>query len=150
VTDAFLPTPTDATPERQIAHDIAKRAVWVAPFLLAGCAAMWGMHGFLSCAAGIAVVVANFLLSAALITTTARISVGLMMGAALFGYLVRLGLIFLAFVVIRDMAWFHKMAFGLTIIITHLGLLLWETRFVSASLAFPGLAPGPRSTRKTL
>jgi hypothetical protein len=150
VTGAFVAAPAEGTPERQIAHDIAKRAVWAAPFLLAACAAIWGMDGFLSCAAGIVVVVANFLLSAALITTTARISVGLMMGAALFGYLLRLGLIFLAFVVIRDMAWFHKMAFGLTIIITHLGLLLWETRFVSASLAFPGLAPGPRSTRKTL
>ena len=26
-------------------------------------------------------------------------------------------------------------------IVTHLGLLFWETRYVSASLAFPGLKP---------
>jgi hypothetical protein len=145
---------TEATavsaPERQIAHDIAKRALWVAPALVAACAAFWGRNGAISCAFGILVVVCNFLLSAFLITVTARISVGLMMGAALFGYLLRLGLIFLAFVAVRDMAWFHRMAFGLTIIVTHLGLLLWETKFVSASLAFPGLAPGPRSTRKNL
>jgi hypothetical protein len=145
---------TEATvvsaPERQIAHDIAKRALWVAPALVAICAAFWGRNGAISCAFGILVVVCNFLLSALLITVTARISVGLMMGAALFGYLLRLGLIFLAFVAVRDMAWFHRMAFGMTIIVTHLGLLLWETKFVSASLAFPGLAPGPRSTRKNL
>jgi hypothetical protein len=145
---------TEATavsaPERQIAHDIAKRALWVAPALVAACAAFWGRNGAISCAFGILVVVCNFLLSAFLITVTARISVGLMMGAALFGYLLRLGLIFLAFVAVRDMAWFHRMAFGMTIIVTHLGLLLWETKFVSASLAFPGLAPGPRSTRKNL
>jgi hypothetical protein len=137
-------------PEQQIARDIAKRAVWVAPVLVAICAAFWGWDGVISCAFGMLVVVCNFLLSAFLITVTARISVGLMMGAALFGYLLRLGLIFLAFVAVRDMAWFHRMAFGLTIIVTHLGLLLWETKFVSASLAFPGLAPGPRSTRKNL
>lgn len=150
MSDPMATPAAGGTPERDIAHDIAKRALWVAPVLLIVCAVFWGRNGALSCAAGMAVVVANFLLSALLITTTARISVGLMMGAALFGYLVRLGLIFLAFVVVRDMSWFHKMAFGLTIIVTHLGLLLWETRFVSASLAFPGLAPGPRSTRKHL
>ena len=142
--------PVVAAPEQQIARDIAKRAVWVAPVLLAVCAAFWGWDGVASCAFGILVVVCNFLLSAFLITATARISVGLMMGAALFGYLLRLGLIFLAFVAVRDMAWFHRMAFGMTIVVTHLGLLLWETKFVSASLAFPGLAPGPRSTRKNL
>jgi hypothetical protein len=30
---------------------------------------------------------------------------------------------------------------GITIIVTHLGLLFWEMKFVSASLAFPGLKP---------
>jgi hypothetical protein len=142
--------PVVSAPERQIANDIAKRALWVAPLLVAVCGALWGWDGVISCAFGMLVVVCNFLLSAFLITVTARISVGLMMGAALFGYLLRLGLIFLAFVAVRDMAWFHRMAFGMTIIVTHLGLLLWETKFVSASLAFPGLAPGPRSTRKNL
>jgi hypothetical protein len=148
VTEAITSPAASSAPEQQIALDIAKRAMWVAPVLLIVCAVFWGRNGALSCAAGMTVVVANFLLSALLMTTAARISVGLMMGAALFGYLVRLGLILLAFVIVRDMSWFHRMAFGLTIIVTHLGLLLWETRFISASLAFPGLRPGPRSTRK--
>src|SRR5439155_235035 len=34
------------------------------------------------------------------------------------------------------------------IIVTHLGLLIWETRYVSASLAFPGLKPTPNNTNK--
>jgi ATP synthase I chain len=137
-------------PEQQIARDLARRALFAAPALLVICALLWGRHGAVSCAAGLAVVVANFLLSALIMTQSAKISVTLMMGAALFGYLLRLGLIFLAFWVVRDMAWMHRMAFGLTIVVTHLGLLFWETRFISASLAFPGLAPGPRSTRKNL
>ena len=28
-----------------------------------------------------------------------------------------------------------------TILITHVGLLMWETRYVSISLAYPGLKP---------
>ena len=30
---------------------------------------------------------------------------------------------------------------AVAILVTHLGLLFWELRFVSASLAYPGLAP---------
>jgi hypothetical protein len=29
-----------------------------------------------------------------------------------------------------------------TLLVTHLGLLFWELRYVSASLAFPALKPG--------
>ena len=32
-------------------------------------------------------------------------------------------------------------ALGITVLVTHLGLLFWELRYVSASLAFPGLKP---------
>ena len=34
-----------------------------------------------------------------------------------------------------------KVPLGLTIVLTHLGLLTWETRHISNSLAFPGLKP---------
>ena len=86
-------------------------------------------------------VLANFLLAAWLLKVTARISLGLMMGAALFGYLLRLGLIFLAVYLVKDASWVDVWPLGLTIIVTHLGLLFWEMKFVSASLAFPGLKP---------
>ena len=42
---------------------------------------------------------------------------------------------------VKDAAWISLPALCLTILITHLGLLLWETRYVSASLAFPALKP---------
>ena len=32
-------------------------------------------------------------------------------------------------------------ALAILILVTHLGLLFWELRYVSASLAFPGLKP---------
>ena len=42
---------------------------------------------------------------------------------------------------VRNAAWVDLLALGLTLVVTHLGLLFWETRYVSASLAFPGLKP---------
>jgi hypothetical protein len=85
----------------------------------------------------------NFLLAAWSLGFAARISIALMAGVALFGFLIRLGLITLAVLLVRDAAWVELIPLGLTLIITHLGLLFWEMRFVSASLAFPGLKPRP-------
>ena len=73
----------------------------------------------------------------------ARISLGLMMGATMFGYLIRLGLIFLAVYLVKDASWISLPALGATIIVTHLGLLFWEMKYVALSLAHPGLKPAP-------
>lgn len=127
--------------EATIAHDLVRRGLWAAPVLAGAAALGWGFHGALSAAYAIALVCANFPVAAALITTTARISLGLMMGAVLFGYLIRLGLLFVAVWLVKDAAWMALVPFGLTLIVTHLGLLFWETRYVSASLAYPALKP---------
>jgi hypothetical protein len=134
--------------EMELARDIMRRGAIVAPAVVALCALVWGLDGAASAAYGLAIVIANFAIAAALLSTTARISLGLMMGAALFGYLVRLALIFLAVWLVRDASWVDLVPLGLTIIVTHLGLLFWELRYVSASMAFPGLKPGavPKET----
>jgi hypothetical protein len=64
-----------------------------------------------------------------------------MMGAAMFGYIGRLALITVAVIAVHNQWWVEIVPLGLTLIVTHLGLLLWETKFVSVSLAFPGLKP---------
>ena len=128
-------------PEIQVSLDILKRGGYVAPIIIAVCAVFAGMDGAISALYGIAIVLVNFLFAAGLVAFTARISLGLMMGAVLFGYLVRLGLIFLAVILVRDASWISLTALGLTIIVTHLGLLVWEMRYVAASLAYPGLKP---------
>lgn len=128
-------------PEIEVSLDILKRAAYVAPVILAVCAVFAGLDGALSALYGIALVLVNFFMAAGLVAGTARISLGLMMGAVLMGYLVRLGLIFLAVILVRDASWISLTALGLTIIVSHLGLLVWEMRFVAASLAYPGLKP---------
>lgn len=127
--------------EREIATDMAKRAIPFIPVLLIAAAVGWGFDGMASSAYAVAIVLVNLTLSAALLAWTARISLALMMGAALFGYLLRLGLVALAVIAVKDARWVELWPLGLSLIVTHLGLLLWELRYVSASLAFPGLKP---------
>ena len=37
--------------------------------------------------------------------------------------------------------WVSLKLLAITILVTHLGLLFWETRYVSATLAYPALKP---------
>ena len=144
---ATEPTPAIATRldgeavEVKVTTDMVKRGLYVAPVLIAIAYLIWGGDGAASAAFAIGLVLVNFLLSAALISWTAKISLGLMMGATLFGYLIRLGLIAVAVLLVKDAAWISLPALGATIIVTHLGLLIWELKYVAISLAHPGLKP---------
>jgi hypothetical protein len=129
------------SPAMAVAVDLAKRSLWLVPVVITVSAAFWGLDGVASTMYAVAIVVVNFLLSAYLLAVTGRISAALMAGAALFGFLLRLGLIFLAVYLVRDQQWMELVPFAITLIATHLVLLFWEMRYVSASLAFPGLKP---------
>lgn len=135
-------TQLDGEPvEIKVTVDMIKRGLLVAPVLVGLAGLIWGTDGAWSACYAIALVLLNFLLSAALISYTAKISLGLMMGATLFGYLIRLGLILLAVLLVKDAAWISLPALGATIIVTHLGLLVWELKYVAITLAHPGLKP---------
>jgi hypothetical protein len=132
-------------PEAVLAKDLSRRALLVAPVLLLVGLLGWGVDGALSAGYGLVLVVANFAIAAGLLAWAAPISLGAFMGAALFGYLLRLGLLFGAVVLVKDAGWVELWPLGLTIIVTHLGLLAWEATSVSLSLAYPALKP--RRTR---
>ena len=127
-----------------MARDIVRHGLILAPLLVLVCGVVWGMDGAISSAYAVAIVLVNFLLAAFLITWSARISLPMLMVSVLGGYVARLALIFVAVFVVRDASWFEKLPLGLTLIVTHLVLLVWELRYVSSSLAFPGLKPTPR------
>lgn len=146
-TDLLITRVDGPAPEMAVSRDIVKRGLIVAPVMIALGLVIWGANGAWSTAYGIVIVLTNFVLAAALVTFTAGISVGVMMGAVLFGYLARLALIFAAVWFVQDATWISFPALGATIIITHLGLLMWEMKHVSLSLAHPGLKPSaPTST----
>ncbi len=132
---------TGPSPEAKITRDIVKRGIIAAPALIVLSSLIWGAAGAWSSAYGLGLVLCNFIIAAGLVATTARVSYALMMAATLFGYILRLGLIALAVMLVRNEPWVDLLALGLTLIITHLGLLFWEMRYVSATLAFPGLKP---------
>jgi hypothetical protein len=143
---APLPGPA---PEVAVSNDMVKRGLLVAPLLIAVCGLIWGVDGAASSAYGIAIVLVNFALAAGIVAFTARISLGVMMAAVLFGYLLRLALIFLAVYLVKDTGWISLPALGATIIFTHLGLLVWEMKYVAMSLAYPGLKPQPSTVSKS-
>lgn len=140
--------PDDGAPEMEVARDMALRALPLAVVPVGLCALGWGAAGAASAAFAVVLVVVNFLASAWILNTAARISYTLLMAAALGGYAVRLGFVVVAVLAVRNAAWVELLPLGLTLIVTHLGLLAWELRYVSASLAFPGLKPAP-ATKET-
>jgi hypothetical protein len=128
-------------PEKDVARDLLKRGAMALPIALALGFGGWGLDGVASVGFAAALVLANFWVAAALLGWAARISLGLLMGVSLFGFVFRLGAISAAVLAVRHQSWVAPFPLGITLVVAHLGLLFWETRFVSASLAFPGLKP---------
>ena len=128
-------------PEAAIGRDLVKHGLIVAPVMLGVCAIFWGADGAWSGAYGLAIVLGNFALAAFLVSFTARISYAVFLVAKLFGYIVRLGIISAAVYFVRNASWVELIPLCMTIVIAHVGLLFWELRYVSLSLAFPGLKP---------
>ena len=143
--DRTTPFPAEvsaSSPEREIARDLAMRTLLVAPVMLAVGVIFWGWSGLWSSGYGLIIVVVNFLVGAAIITWSAKISPAVMFGAVMFGFIARLGIITAAVLPIRGSDWFEVAPFAISLLVTHIGLLAWETRHVAASLAYPGLKPG--------
>lgn len=132
-------------PELDVAWDLAKRALPVGVVLIAVSAIGWQLHGVLTTGFAVGVVVLNFLAAAALMAWAARISLGMLMGAVLIGYIVRMAIVALAVFAVKDQSWVVLPLLGFALVLTHLGLLFWETRHLSVSLAYPGLKPPPPS-----
>jgi hypothetical protein len=133
--------------EQHIAVDMVKRGLPAAPLLIGVGALAGGWPGAASVAFAFALVVVNFCLAAFLLSRAARISLTALGLAAFGGYLLRLALIAAAVLAVHSATWFTPWPFGLALIVTHLGLLVWEMRYVSTSLAFPGLKPTRTAAR---
>ena len=138
-----------ASPVMQIVVDMIKRGVLVAPIAIGAGYLIWGSPGAWSVALGLGLIFFNFLFAAWIMQVTARISFAALAGGAGFGFLFRMAIITATVLLVRNAAWVDLLALGLTIIITHLGLLFWELRFISGNLAFPGLKPGAGIAEKS-
>ena len=127
--------------EGAIARDLTRRAIWVAPvFLLLGVLG-WGVDGLLSSALALVMVAVNFRLGAAIISRAAQISINALYGAVLGGYVARLALMTAVVLTVKAIGLLATVPFAITLLVTHLGLLAWESRHVAMTLADPGLKP---------
>jgi hypothetical protein len=129
--------------ERELAFDMLRRGLPAAPVVLLVSGLIWGMSGVASAAYAMGIVGVNLVLSALALAWAARTSLTLLMGVALGGFLVRMGLVTVAILLVRHASWVDLTPLAITVLVAQLGLLFWETRYVSASLAFPGLKPAP-------
>jgi hypothetical protein len=134
------------SPAIEVALDIARRGV-LAVLVAAGLGwFFWGTDGAISVLYAGVVVLVNFVLAGVLLGWGGRVSFAMMAAAAMFGFFLRLGLMFAAVLLVKDADWFEPVPLGITLVVTHLGLLLWELRYVSGSLAYPGLKPKPKAS----
>jgi hypothetical protein len=140
------PNPYDVAPhvpavEAAITKDMLKRTVPFLPFIVLLVGIVAGREGAISVGYAMMLVVVNFILSAVMLTYAGRVSFAALGAAAMFGFLIRLGLLTIAVLAVKDQSWFRPVPLSITIVVTHLALLVWELRFVSASFAHPGLKP---------
>ncbi len=124
--DRYVPAPDQRPIEAIIGTNIAKRAVVVAPVLAFVFGITSGWEGAVASLIGVAIVVLNFLLGGYVLSYAARISLSLYQAAALFGFLIRLGLITVSLLLIGGVTQIDRMALGISVVVSYLVLLSWE------------------------
>lgn len=127
VSVGYEPAPGPLDIEAKIGIATARRAIWVAPPLVALFALLQGGLGASSAAIGVAIVVANFVLAGFVLSKAAAISLKLYHAAALVGFFLRLALIMLVMLVIAQVIDVDRLAMGISAVVSYLVLLSWET-----------------------
>jgi uncharacterized membrane protein len=149
--EAAQPAPQSSvgTPavEREVALDIVRRGLMVAPPIVLVAGLVRGWDGAASAAVALAIVLVNFLAAAAIMSYAAKSGPTALGVAAAGGYVVRLSVILIALVLLRNVSWIDLPVLGLVMVLTHIGLLTWEAKHVSLTLAAPGLKPRPSHNR---
>jgi hypothetical protein len=122
----YKPVPDERPIEAIIGKNIAKRSLFVAPVLALIFGLLQGWPGVVAALVGVTIVVANFLLGGYIMASAARVSLNLYHAAALFGFIIRLGLITASMLIIANVTDLDRMALGISVIASYLVLLSWE------------------------
>lgn len=148
--DLNAPAPDAPAVESELAFDMLRRGIWFAPLVVLAAAGIWGRDGAASAGVAIGIVLVNLVMAAMALSWAARRSLTLLLGVALGGFMVRMILVTVVLFLVRNQPWVDFVALGVTVLVTHLGLLFWEMRYVSASLAFPALKPGHKQAKEAV
>lgn len=125
--------------EKMMATHMAKWGAIASPVLLLVSFLIWSTRGLESSAYAIVLVVINLVVTAKLMEIGGRISLSALMGAAVGGFIFDLVLLSAAVIPFATASWMNLWALGLTLIVTHLGLVIFEASTISTRMAFMGL-----------
>lgn len=146
--EVFSPLSKDETSiEKRMASHMVRWGAIVSPLLLGISYLIWSVNGLESSAYAIALILINFWVTAKLMEMGGRISLSALMGAAVGSFIFDLVLLTAAVVPVAKAPWMNLWALGLTLIVTHLGLVVFEANSVSARMAFTGLYPKKQGVR---
>ena len=138
-----VPQPSTERIESTIAVDLAKKGAIVAPIVVVALGVWRGPDAALGAALALAIVIVNFLASAAILGWTARQAPHALGGVAMLSFLGRLVVITILGAGIKQLDIVDFQVFCITLIASYLALLFWEMRSISLTLAYPGLKPKP-------
>ena len=134
--------PVATNHEGLIARHIARHAAMIAPAVVLVAGLLRGPDGALSAAIGLGLCAANFLLAAQILGWAAKRGESAIYAAILGGFVLRLAVLTGIVLALRPVSFIDIPVLVLTLAIAHIVLLAWETRYVSLTLAAPGLKPG--------
>jgi hypothetical protein len=129
--DTYL-RPSGSKPvEQTLSYHMARRAVWVAPLLVAGAWLWRAGDGAVGAAVGIGLVVLNFMAAGWLLSKAASLSLALYHAAALFGFFLRLALITVSMLLVVNVTSIDRLSLGIAVVVSYLVLLMLEVAAVA-------------------
>ncbi len=117
--------------EAQMAWHTVRRSVFVGPPLVLLLWLVRGGSGAWAAAFGVVLIALNFLASGWLLSVSTRISLAFYHAAALFGFVLRLGLLTLTVLVVTRYVDLDRLAFGISAVVAYLVLITWEAVMVA-------------------
>jgi len=129
------------SPAVEVALDICRRGIILTPFVMAVAYLFDGMVGSVSILIGVLIVLINFCISAYILAWASKFGHSLVASMSISGFFFRSSSIAATVLLVKDFEWVNLILLSFTLIVTHLGLLFWELRYISMTLAFPGLKP---------
>ncbi|MDH5616799.1 MAG: hypothetical protein OEY62_09715 [Acidimicrobiia bacterium] len=114
-----------------MAWHTVRRSVFVGPPLVLVFWLARGGSGAWASALAVVLIGLNFLASGWLLSVSTRISLAFYHAAALFGFVLRLGLLTLTVLVVARYTDLDRLAFGISAVVAYLVLITWEAVMVS-------------------
>lgn len=117
--------------ELDVAKSAVRRLMVVGPALLIVFGVWRGLNGLIGSALGLAIVAFYYLVSGAMLSAAARISLGAYHAAALIGFFIRMALITASMFALAAAFELDRLALGFTVVAAYLALLGWEAAAIS-------------------